>query len=613
MRKKIFRDLICAGLVFGSMITGMPQAVVYASSATEPAIMAEAAVGTSEIPEGDKLDLTINNFKFTGGKAGETATVSFTATTNPLNDTDTSKIANIKKVFANIDDSSPFETDDEASRITYVDATTVNISYTFKVKDNVESTYYSVPFSIVYEKNEQDYDTDEEGNIKRDTNGNKCKKAAELHKYVINKNFSIKLTAKPEEKKPAEAESADTDVAITVKNAPKGTYGEKCTVAFTVESKIGKIVNVAPVISDSFPFETKGDAYKNITSKGSDSVKCSYTFQVRSDVATGYSGVTFAITYKKGDKTFTANKNINVKLEGKPEKKDETPKEEGKTSTPRLMVSGCDINLDQIFPNDVFTLTVHLKNTAKKTVSNIKVTLASEEKNFISTNGASSAYVESVPAGGTADVTFELQADSSLSAKAYGLNVKTEYEDQKANPFTSEDSLTIPVSLKASLKLADIQVPYDVMVGTDGTISFTITNTGSATLNNVNVSCESEDFSCEESFVGTIAAGASGYATINITGVKATEGEGLCNLIVTYEDNKGNQTEYSEPTNIFVSEYVDMEEDVNYDDMPVEEAGPTIWPYIVGTVVIIVVIVLLVLRAKKKRKKAEEELMDDDI
>lgn len=609
MKKNIVRNLLCAGLIIGSVITGAPQALVYAQepsttlTSQDPENQGDSEV-TDDMLEGAVKDLVISNYSVSGGNAGGKTTINFTVTSNSAISSNVYDVANIKRVFANVDENSPFETNDESARVTPVNATTANISYSFTTKDNVETTYYPVSFTIVY------------GRSGKKTIRAEQKQKIDIAEYYITKNFSVKLTAKPEEKKEEkkEAEASDTDVSISVKDAPFGKYGEKCKVGFTVESKSCKIINVAPVISDSFPFETKGDAYKNITSKGTNSIKCAYDFVVRSDVATGYQGVTFAVTYVKDDKTFSVNKSINVKLEGKKEKT-ETPAGGGdkKTSVPRLMVVGCDTNLDTIYPNDVFVLTVHLKNTAKQAVSNIKVTLASEEKNFISTNGASSAYVDSIAAGATADVKFELQADSSLGAKSYGLNVKTEYEDLKANSFTSEDSLTISVSLKSDLKITDLQVPYDLYVGTDGTLSFTITNTGASTLYNVNVKCEGNDFSCEETYVGNITSGNTGYATINLTGQQVTTDEGLCSIVVTYEDNKGNKSEITEQTNVSVSEYVEVTEDVNTDEDVDAEQKTVIWPYIVGGIVVVAIVVFCVIRIIKKRKQTEEELMEDDI
>lgn len=558
----------------------------------------------SEMTQGADKDIAFSGYSVSGNQAGQKVTVNFSVTVNPYASSNYT-IAGLKRVFANVDDSFPFETTDEACKVVSVTGNTANISYSFVAKDNLETGYYPISFTIVYDRTKKvkvnNVDT---FILNTDT------------EFYVTRKYSVKINAKPVVKKTEkkEAEAADTDVTIEVKNTADGIYGKKCNVNFVAKSNSCKITNVAPVIGDNFPFETNGDAYKNVKSAGTNSLKCNYNFTVRSDVSTGYQSVGFAITYIKDGKTFSATKTMNVYLEGKKEKKkDSSGSGSGKSSTPRLMVTGCETNVEQIFPNDIFELTVHMKNTAKKAVSNIKVTLASDDKSFVSTNGASSAFVESIPAGGTADVKFELQADSALSAKAYGVSIKTEYEDSSANAYTSEDALTIPVNLKSNMKISDIQVPYDLSVGGEGTLSFTITNTGAGSLYNVSVNCKSDDFTCEDSYVGNITAGNAGYATITLTGSKVTEGDGACEISVTYEDNKGNKTTVTEPTNIFVSDMSDAVDDTENMEEVEPEKKAVVWPYVVGAIVVVVVIILVIRRNKKKRKQAEEELMDDDI
>lgn len=607
MKKSIIKFLLCAGLIWGNVASAVAQTDIIAaeeSAVTNEETATNEQIDIGEMSEGADKDLTFNKYSVSGNKAGQKVTINFTITANP-NPSDKYNIAGLKRVFANVDDSFPFETNDAANKVVHVSGNTASVSYTFTAKDNLDTAYYPVAFTVVYDRN-------------RKYKENNVEKTALIKdtEYYYTKRFSVKINAKPEVKQEEkkEAEAADTDISIEVKNSVYGVYGKNCKVDFTAKSGNCRITNVTPVIAEDFPFETKGDAYKNVTSKGTKRLKCHFDFSVRSDVATGYQGVTFAITYSKDGKSFTANKTMNVQLQGKKEKKQESSGEgDAKASTPRLMVTGCDTDLEQIYPNDVFVLTVHLKNTAKKTVSNIKVTLSSEEKDFISTNGASSAYIESIGAGNSADVTFELQADSSLTAKAYGLVVKTEYEDASANPYTSEDSLTILVNLKSDMKITDVQIPYDLYVDNEGTLSFTITNTGAAALNNVNVTCEGEDFTCEDTYVGNIAAGSTGYASITLMGTKVTEGDGECTISVTYEDNKGTATTVTEPVNISVGDMGEGFEE-NLEEEIVEPKKKTnIWKYLIGAAAVAVIIVLMVRRNRKKRKQAEEELMDDDI
>ena len=108
-------------------------------------------------------------------------------------------------------------------------------------------------------------------------------------------------------------------------------------------------------------------------------------------------------------------------------------------------------------------------------------------------------------------------------------------------------------------------------------------------------------------------AGSSGYASIPLIGEKVTQSDGACTITVTYEDNKGNATTVTEPTNIYVMDMAAMASEITDEEMVEPEKKTVIWPYIVGGIVVIIIIVLVIRRNKKKRKQAEEELIDDDI
>lgn len=496
-------------------------------------------------------------------------------------------ITNVAPVIA---DGFPFETTGDAYK--HIVATKVKelqCDFNFMVRSDVTTGYQPVTFAITYEK---------EGKT-----------------FTANKTINVKLEGKKtEEPKPEVVpESADNDVLLVVDKTISAKYSEACKVKFTVKSANCMITNVAPVISETFPFETAGDAYKNIVSKGAKTLNCSYNFVARSDVATGYMPVTFAVTYVKDGKNFTANKSINVKFTGKKEAGPVTPPADVKESTPRLMVIGCETDLKQIYPNDVFTLKVRLKNTAKYDVQNIKVTLASDDKSFVSTNGANSAYIDKVGSGEEAELSFELLAGPGLEAKAYSLSIKTEYEDKKVNQYTSEDILSINMSLKADFKLTDMSVPFDLFVGGQSTLSFSVSNTGAATLYNVKVRCEGNDFSAEEYYVGNVATGSTGYATVLLTGENVTNDEGACKIYVTYEDNRGNLYEYTEDTNLYVMDMPVQEEFPGGDIIEEPVQKKVIWPYIVGGVAVVAIVAFFIIRGKKKRKIAEEELMEDDV
>lgn len=557
------------------------------------------SVDTSDLVAGTDSDITISNYKVSGNKAGGKVTIHFTVSAN-TNSSRRYTVSSIQKICPVVDESFAFETTDDAYKITNTSASSVDVTYTFTAKDNLETAYYPTSFLIVYARKSATTGTD---NYK-DTD------------YYVTKSLSVKLNAKTTtEATTTETVADDSDISLRVKTAPSGTYGQNTTVAFTAVSKTVKITGVTPVIGDSFPFETKGDAYKTITSKGVKSLDCKYSFQVRSDVATGYQSLTFAITYIKNKQTFTANRSINVKLTGKKEKTASSSGSDKASSTPRLMVTGCDTNVEKIYPNESFTLTLHLKNTSKSTLSNIKVTLNNDDVDFVPVSGVNSAFVDSVAAGATKDINFEMKAAAGLEAKVYKLTVKSEYENAKATSFSAEDVIVLPVSVKNRVTLTDIAAPDELTMGNTADLTLSINNVGGGALSNVKVMCEGDDFTCEEGYVGTIAAGATGYGTVTLTPKKITTADGACKVTVTYEDSDGETQTIEEETNVFVTEASseELDEMMTEADNQDSHSGRTVLLILLLIVVIVAVVVILKKRKKKRLLQEEEELMDDDF
>lgn len=562
----------------------------------------DSAVDTSGMNQGVDSDIAITGVSIPSNtEAGGKVTISFTVEGKKNSAAGKEYNANvIQKVCPVIDEGFPFVTDNAAYAVTEGTGNKLACTYTFTTKDTLETGYYPVSFVIVYSR--------------KSISG---ADAFQNEKYYINKSFSVKIKAKPEATTEAttEAEASDDDITMSVKKAPVGTYGEKCAFSFTVKSEKCNITSVAPVINETFPFETNGDAYKTVSSKGTKKLECSYSFKVREDVTTGYQPVSFTVTYIKDKKTCTATKTINVKTTGK---KDEASTEEGAgpISTPRLMVTGYETDAAKIAPNSTFKLTLHLKNTSKQTISNIKVSLSTAEGEFLPVSGASTAYIESIDGGKSTDIVMDMKVASGLSNKPYQIVVKSEYEDSKANAFSSEDSVSIPVTLEDRISLTEVMPPDNLTVGGSGEVSFTINNMGGTTLSNVTVKCEGEDFTCEESYVGNISSGTSSYASVVLFGSRVTGGDGKCKIIVTYENTEGATKSIEEETYVYVSEEMPDVDDVMAQDAAKtnqKKAGKKTVYVVLGIVAVVAVVGIFAIRRKKRLAEEEEELMDDDV
>lgn len=556
------------------------------------------AMESSEYMPGNDSDVLVSNVSISNVDAGKSATISFTLT-GGSNAKKKYTVDSIESVTPNIDSASGFVKDNETSRVTAGTANTINCSYTFQTKDNVETGYYPVSFSVVYTRKNTDGTT---------VNNNE---------YVVTKEFSVKITGKKtvEETPGPEITAADTDVSLQMKNSPNGIYGGSCNISFNAVSKKYSILSVAPVVDENFPFKSSGDAYKIVSAGGTKNVSCNYHFDVKNNVATGYSPVNFEITYKKDNQVVTAKKVVNVELTGKKEK-DKTELE-NKKSTPRVMVVGYTTDVKEIKPNSKFALRLQIKNNSPSTVKNIKFTLSTANGEFLPVSGASTAYVDSIGAKGTVTLEFIMKANAGLGAKSYPITIKSEYEDGNVNTFEATDNVSIPITVEDRLSLSDVYAP-SLMVGDTGDISLSINNMGAGTLSNVTVKCVGDQLECEEAYIGNIGSGSTEYANVTLTGAKETleEGEEKAKIIVSYENASGDSKTYEEETEVYVSEMMDEEAMMMDEEMMMEEPqkkAPVV-PIVLGVGVVAAIVGVIVHKKKKKKRMLlEQELMEDEL
>jgi hypothetical protein len=344
-------------------------------------------------------------------------------------------------------------------------------------------------------------------------------------------------------------------------------------------------------------------------------------------VATGYHSVQFLIEYNKDGTNYSLVKTINVKLEGEPVATEapatEAPVESGPVSTPRVIVTGYETNPEKVNAGDDFTLTVHLKNTSSRTaVSNMKISMSTANGEFLPTSGSSTMFVSKLGSGETTDLVLEMTALASLEPKPYVLTVTCDYEDSSANPFQSVEGISIPVYQEARIKITDLSISPDMIAVYDqGSISFNINNLGKSTLANVQARVEGDTLECEETFVGNIAAGATGYADVMVTGVSETTDDGTVKLILTYEDSSGEECTYEEDINVYVIEesYSDeLGDDFYYEDdsmsaSPVKKVLLITGIILAVIVIAVVVIVIVVVTKKKKKALAEAAELEEDL
>jgi len=296
-------------------------------------------------------------------------------------------------------------------------------------------------------------------------------------------------------------------------------------------------------------------------------------------------------------------------------------------SVPRVIVTGFDTNPAEVHAGSDFTLTIHLKNTSKKTkVQNMLFELEAPTEGtdeqtsapaFLPTSGSNSIYLDGIKADGTADISITLNAKADLLQKPYSINLSMKYEDSQATQIDSSSSISIPVKQDARFKFSEFEIsPQTIEVGGEANVMCSLYNLGRIKLYNAKARFEGNGIKKQEIFIGNVEAGATGSIDAMLKGEKVTNGNSKITMTLSYEDESGNISETTKDFELEVTEAVDDSDMYMNTDGDVD-AGSSGFP-VVPVVVVIVIIagaVAAVVFVKKKKKKQmlneEEELLDE--
>lgn len=296
-------------------------------------------------------------------------------------------------------------------------------------------------------------------------------------------------------------------------------------------------------------------------------------------------------------------------------------------SVPRVIVTGFDTNPAEVHAGSDFTLTIHLKNTSKKTkVQNMLFELEAPTEGtdeqtsapaFLPTSGSNSIYLNGIKADGTADISITLNAKADLLQKPYSINLSMKYEDSQATQIESSSSISIPIKQDARFEFSEFEIsPQTIEVGGETNVMCSLYNLGRIKLYNAKARFEGNGIKKQEIFIGNVEAGATGSIDAMLQGEKVTNGNSKITMTLSYEDESGNISETTKDFELEVTEAVD-DSDMYMNTDGDAEAGSNGFP-VVPVVVVIVIIagaVAAVVIVKKKKKKQmlneEEELLDE--
>lgn len=303
-------------------------------------------------------------------------------------------------------------------------------------------------------------------------------------------------------------------------------------------------------------------------------------------------------------------------------------KEEGKGSTPRVIIEGFTTDPGAVNAGDTFKLTLKVRNTSKKTaVGNMVLTLQTPQAGegetvaeaFLPVEGSNTLYIENIPKNSTKEVSISMSARADLVQKPYPVELALKYEDENANPFEGTLNISIPVRQKARFDVSRVQVmPEAVAVGEEANITFEIYNLGKTKLYNVSVKAEDPSLVNGEAFVGNLDAGATGSVDMMAQGAAESTGDGTVKLVVTYEDQDGNQGTFETSCSLMVMAAPAVDDDMMFDETFVEmeeeekKGNPLIWLAVGAVVCAGVAAAVLVRRKRRKEENWANEILGSD-
>ncbi len=396
-----------------------------------------------------------------------------------------------------------------------------------------------------------------------------------------------------------------------------------------------KNVVVTPGISEDaskWPFEIETSNYSQTidylpgTDDGGTDMdrrrELTWTLRTRKDAPSGYMPISFTVTYENEDKSLSnATLTSYVKVVGTT-----GVSADGKSSTPRVIVTGFSTDPETVHAGDTFTLTLHLQNTSKATsVKNMvfDIQAASESTDttyvaasFLPTAGSSTLFVDKIAAGANKDISIEMEARSDLSQKPYVINVKMNYEDENVNAYENTASVSIPVRQEARIDTSSIEVtPQSIEVGSEANVSFSLYNIGKTKLYNTSVKFVADSVTGGDTYLGNIEPGATGSVDAYLTGATATTDEGKVTIQITFEDESGEATMVEKEMELYVTEAISYDDasmdDGMYDDGTQSQGGFKIWYVLVTLILVIAAAAAFILIRKKKEKSAAKQELDD--
>lgn len=270
---------------------------------------------------------------------------------------------------------------------------------------------------------------------------------------------------------------------------------------------------------------------------------------------------------------------------------------------PRLIISKYSFSPQEIRAGSHFLLDLDLQNTSRsKTITNLKVTIISEEGVFLPIDASNTLFIESIAPGEIVPASLTLSAKADAENKPYPLRITFEYEDSQSTGHNSQEMISIPVHQNSRLVVGDIMLYGDPMLHDMVPVNIEFYNLGKTILYNLMVKAEGP-FRLEGGsyFVGNFNPGAND--SFNFAVIPLEPGEQIGAVVFQFEDSIGTPLEVRRELKLNVMEpYYPQDPGT---DIPMPPPPTSKWKYVgIGAGFLVVAIAgFFFWRLRKKKKK----------
>ena len=500
------------------------------------------------------------------------------------------------------------------------------VTFNVKIRNDIKEGYYAIPISMNYDVPYNS--TGQYGSLSR---------AEFINIYVQDLGTISNPT------------SVTKDQAFVLgegQSTPSGTYPGTVQFAVNLRNKKGRALydvvvkmnkenggtasgdasstaSAGKVDYSSFPFRVTEENYdRSFASVEADqTISAPYSMAIAKDSKSGDHAIGFTVSYKETpNATITKTEQYTYYVHISNPTTDETDSQRdfnaNDRSKARLVVAGYHTEPEKVYAGQPFKLVVQMQNASTGiSASNILLSLESEkvnESSALSTeNGANSYVINSLAAGETKEIAWNMVAEPGVDPRSYALTINEKYDSPDFKNAEEKVTLNINVNQEARLSVSNYDVmPESIDVGSESNVMFNINNTGKVILYNVTAEFKADSINDTSSYVGNIKPGESGSVDAMITGAAPTMDDGTIQVIISYEDVNGEVHTSEQTVNLMVNEPMESTDDMSgMDTMPEETPGffqRFRLPIIGGAVLLLAAAAVFVKKHKDKKKQEKE-------